>query len=71
MYCLKHLPSYLNNLQNIYYVYMFHMCMGVEGVQKREWDLLETGLQTVVSCVTWVLGTQHRSSIGTAGALNG
>jgi hypothetical protein len=39
------------------------MCVSVWGYaqcrgQKRVWDSLELEVQTVVSCQTWVLGTE-------------
>ena len=48
-----------------------HMCEGVHRSQKRVLDLLELELQAVVSCPTWILGTELRSSVRAANAPKG
>ena len=55
MSSLENLPSYLNNLQNIYSITLCicHMCVGAQGDQRRALALLELELQTVVRHGCW------------------
>jgi hypothetical protein len=47
-----------------------HLCVATSEVQKRSSDPLEIELQVVVSHLTWVLGTELRSSGRTVCSFN-
>lgn len=50
----------------VFYFFVCNMCAHVLGSQKRTLDLLELGLQGVVSNSIWVLGTEFRQAPLTA-----
>lgn len=44
------------------FVYICHICVGVNGGQKRTSSSLELELYVIVSCLVWVLGNKLGSS---------
>ena len=50
--------------------FVYHMCAGALGGQKRASELLEVELIMVVSCLMWVLGTTPGSPAKATCTLN-
>lgn len=49
---------------------VYTMCAGTYGGQKKALDPPDLELHTIISCLTWVLGTELRSCGEAADALN-